>query len=218
MTGARQALPLRSALLWKKLPSHGPSHAPAQPEPWVNTPEAKDTCIRIRPATAEIAVTCRSASLTPYEKVAGTSPAAFASAFKRHRCEQPLRMDAPPTGWVTALAGLLARGSSSAAGLPGFPVAKSGYRFAAHSCGGSHGSGPKQAVPRSLFPLRSDRRTSARAMIPSRLRASQDHAEVSGWHAKDTKNLYGCGPRRPGVNGRMMVTGERFELFSRFTD
>ena len=30
----------------------------------------------------------------------------------RHRCERPLRMDAPSTGWVTALAGLLARGSS----------------------------------------------------------------------------------------------------------
>ena len=29
----------------------------------------------------------------------------------RHRCERPLRMDAPSTGWVTALAGLLARGS-----------------------------------------------------------------------------------------------------------
>jgi hypothetical protein len=28
-----------------------------------------------------------------------------------HRCESTLRMDAPPTGWVTALAGLLARGS-----------------------------------------------------------------------------------------------------------
>jgi hypothetical protein len=30
---------------------------------------------------------------------------------RRHRCERPLRMDAPSTGWVTALAGLLARGS-----------------------------------------------------------------------------------------------------------
>jgi hypothetical protein len=29
----------------------------------------------------------------------------------RHRCERPLRMDAPSTGWVTVLAGLLARGS-----------------------------------------------------------------------------------------------------------
>ena len=28
-----------------------------------------------------------------------------------HRCEQPLRVVLPPTGWVTALAGLLARGS-----------------------------------------------------------------------------------------------------------
>ena len=30
---------------------------------------------------------------------------------RRHRCERPLRMDSPSTGWVTALAGLLARGS-----------------------------------------------------------------------------------------------------------
>ena len=29
----------------------------------------------------------------------------------RHRCERPLRMDLPSTGWVTALAGFLARGS-----------------------------------------------------------------------------------------------------------
>ena len=42
----------------------------------------------------------------------------------RHRCERPLRMDAPSTGWVTALAGLLARGSLPCwSGLPSFPVA-----------------------------------------------------------------------------------------------
>ena len=40
----------------------------------------------------------------------------------RHRCERPLRMDAPSTGWVTALAGLLARGSSSYG--PAFPVSQ----------------------------------------------------------------------------------------------
>jgi hypothetical protein len=59
----------------------------------------------------------------------------------RHRCERPLRMDAPSTGWVTVLAGLLARGSSPlvASGLPGFPVAVNGRGLAAHSCGGSHG-------------------------------------------------------------------------------
>jgi len=36
-------------------------------------------------------------------------------------------MDAPSTGWVTALAGLLARGSSplEVSGLPSFPVAVS---------------------------------------------------------------------------------------------
>jgi hypothetical protein len=36
----------------------------------------------------------------------------------RHRCERPLRMDAPSTGWVTALAGLLARGSSPSCARP----------------------------------------------------------------------------------------------------
>src|SRR5262249_56301096 len=42
----------------------------------------------------------------------------------RHRCERPLRMDAPSTGWVTVLAGLLARRSSPYwSGLPRFPVA-----------------------------------------------------------------------------------------------
>src|SRR3954447_21022153 len=53
------------------------------------------------------------------------SHAAFASVLC-HRCEQPLRVDAPPTGWVTVLAGLLARGSLSASSLPGFPVANLG--------------------------------------------------------------------------------------------
>ncbi len=58
----------------------------------------------------------------------------------RHRCERPLRMDAPSTGWVTALAGLLARGSLPQwSGLPSFPVAVLDARLAAHSCGGSHG-------------------------------------------------------------------------------
>src|SRR5262245_11447265 len=58
----------------------------------------------------------------------------------RHRCERPLRMDAPSTGWVTVLAGLLARGSPpSWSGLPSFPVAVLDLRLAAHSCGGSHG-------------------------------------------------------------------------------
>ena len=57
----------------------------------------------------------------------------------RHRCERPLRMDAPSTGWVTALAGLLARGSTPSCVKPSrFP---SGFRrgLSAHSCGGSHG-------------------------------------------------------------------------------
>src|SRR5215510_11577003 len=58
----------------------------------------------------------------------------------RHRCERPLRMDAPSTGWVTVLAGLLARGSLPRwSGLPSFPVAVSDLTLAAHSCGGSHG-------------------------------------------------------------------------------
>jgi hypothetical protein len=46
----------------------------------------------------------------------------------RHRCERPLRMDAPSTGWVTALAGLLARGSLHLSGLPSCPVAISDER------------------------------------------------------------------------------------------
>jgi hypothetical protein len=41
----------------------------------------------------------------------------------RHRCERPLRMDAPSTGWVTALAGLLARGSPLQV-RPAFPVSQ----------------------------------------------------------------------------------------------
>jgi len=49
-------------------------------------------------------------------------------------------MDAPSTGWVTVLAGLLARGSPPFwSGLPSFPVAVLDLRLAAHSCGGSHG-------------------------------------------------------------------------------
>ena len=39
-----------------------------------------------------------------------------------HRCEQPLRVVPPTTGWVTALAGLLARGSLP--GRPAFPVSQ----------------------------------------------------------------------------------------------
>ncbi len=58
----------------------------------------------------------------------------------RHRCERPLRMDAPSTGWVTALAGLLARGSSLSCVRPSrFPSGRIGRGLAAYSCGGSHG-------------------------------------------------------------------------------
>jgi len=58
----------------------------------------------------------------------------------RHRCERPLRMDTPSTGWVTVLAGLLARGSLPWwSSLPSFPVAVMDLKLAAHSCGGSHG-------------------------------------------------------------------------------
>jgi len=39
-----------------------------------------------------------------------------------HRCEQPLRVVLPPTGWVTALAGLLAHGSLP--DRPAFPVSQ----------------------------------------------------------------------------------------------
>jgi hypothetical protein len=38
-------------------------------------------------------------------------PARPRNRSRCHRCEQPLPLDAPSTGWVTALAGLLARGS-----------------------------------------------------------------------------------------------------------
>src|SRR5215510_16455648 len=41
----------------------------------------------------------------------GRSPSRPSHRHCRHRCERPLRMDTPSTGWVTALAGLLARGS-----------------------------------------------------------------------------------------------------------
>src|ERR1043165_4693918 len=77
----------------------------------------------------------------------------------RHRCERPLRMDAPSTGWVTALAGLLARGSLSGRfGLPSFPVAV--YlerRLAADSGGGSHGflQIPLVEFKEPVFPLSS---------------------------------------------------------------
>ena len=83
----------------------------------------------------------------------------------RHRCERPLRMDAPSTGWVTALAGLLARGSLPCwSGLPSFPVADLDLRLAAHSCGGSHGllhiqkllMRSNEKSPCSLFRPRSD--------------------------------------------------------------
>src|SRR4029079_14690375 len=78
----------------------------------------------------------------------------------RHRCERPLRMDAPSTGWVTALAGLLGRGPFCLVGLPSCPVAVFDERLAAHSCGGSRGFPLCLRAPRSLFRLRCNRRTS----------------------------------------------------------
>jgi hypothetical protein len=45
-----------------------------------------------------------------------------------HRCEQPLRVDAPPTGWVTVLAGLLACGSSPLVRPSQFPSGRCGRK------------------------------------------------------------------------------------------
>ena len=81
------------------------------PEFRVMTPDAKGTRTCTPCDSAKLAKPVRSAPLTPLKKSREKSHAAFASALKRHRCEQPLRMDSPPTGWVTALAGLLACGS-----------------------------------------------------------------------------------------------------------
>src|SRR5262249_14101858 len=59
-----------------------------------------------------------------------------------------------PGDWThsSSLAGLLTRGSSPGAGLPGCPVAPGGVRLPAHSCGGSHGLGPFWVV-RTVFPI-----------------------------------------------------------------
>ena len=185
----------------------------------MNTPDAKDTRIRTPtngPKRDRSTVSAAHASWKSRGK--RDFHTAFASALKRHRCEKPLRVASPPTGWVTALAGLLARGSSPASGLPGFPVAMNGRRFAAYSCGGSHGFGPKWAVPRSLLPLRTNRRTSAAGMIPFCSRASQDHGVVRRWHAKDTKNLYVYASEDPALDDRAIIDAMCFELFSRSRD
>ena len=45
------------------------------------------------------------------------------------------------------VAGLLTCGSLSLGGLPGFPVANLAHALTAHSCGGSHGFGPRLGLP-----------------------------------------------------------------------
>ena len=61
---------------------------------------------------------------------------------------------APPTGWVTVLAGLLARGSLSCVRPSQFPSGRHGRGLAAYSYGGSRGIGSLGASPRSLLPPR----------------------------------------------------------------
>ncbi len=56
-----------------------------------------------------------------------------------------------PSGQLTAMAGLLARGSLRCPAFPApWPVAFSDFATA-YSCGGSHGLGPRGASPYSLF-------------------------------------------------------------------
>src|ERR1019366_9305162 len=64
-------------------------------------PDAKDTLSGTHPTTRDAHV-CN---------VVGEAALTASHRHCRHRCERPLRMDSPSTGWVTALAGLLARGS-----------------------------------------------------------------------------------------------------------
>src|SRR5450631_110486 len=64
-------------------------------------PDAKDTLSGTHTTTRDAHV-CN---------VVGEAALTASHRHCRHRCERPLRMDAPSTGWVTALAGLLARGS-----------------------------------------------------------------------------------------------------------
>jgi len=78
-------------------------------------PDAKDTLSGTHPTTRDAHV-CN---------VVGEAALTASHRHCRHRCERPLRMDSPSTGWVTALAGLLARGSSLSCARPSrFP---SGY-------------------------------------------------------------------------------------------
>jgi len=70
----------------------------------------------------------------------------------------PSRRRTPAGGWaILAAAGLLARGSKNAPGLPSLPVASVRRVLAAHSCGGSQGfrRSACRRTGRSLFPLAS---------------------------------------------------------------
>jgi len=60
-------------------------------------------------------------------------------------------MDAPSTGWVTVLAGLLARGSLLRCVRPSQLPSGLRRELAAHSYGGSHGLLQREQFPRSLF-------------------------------------------------------------------
>lgn len=50
-------------------------------------------------------------------------------------------------GPMAAQAGLLARGSRPRSAFPGMNPVADGGRLSAHSCGGSHGSGPRRGCP-----------------------------------------------------------------------
>ena len=170
----------------------------------MNTPDAKDTRIRTPtngPKRDRSTVSAAHASWKSRGK--RDFHTAFASALKRHRCEKPLRVASPPTGWVTALAGLLAHGSSHTVRPSRFP---SGHfldgMLTAYSCGGSHGFDPPVGhirVPSCLSGA--NRRTSADSMIHARLPESRSRRSERTAPERHKQPVC-CWEVDPGVRGQ----------------
>ena len=138
------------------------------------------------------------------EVVWKNAPHGLASVCLVTAAKRPLRVDAPSTGWVTALAGLLACGSRLTSGLPSFPVAELDAGSPLTVAGAATVSGVSTS---SVFPLSSP----AFAGEPAREKHSMSGFRSQGATHSETRGTDAFSRRVASVRYRLRSRARKNE-------